>query len=204
MATVSTIDNLRLDTNKKVFIVGKGGSSVNAINLDRSNGYTVCINSSCVLFEEVDFLFMNDHITIENILKHNYELSKVKNIVCPIQLHHKEVVSKYTVFDLKTKLKDFDINLYTFKLHTQKIKSPPNIDNMEFNCLSSAEAALHWFTRIGFRSFEIFGMSSGGEYNDQFTNKNDRGSRRRLKWYKSNIQRCKKILKDTNSEYAFN
>ena len=54
MATVSTIDNLRLDTNKKVFVVGKGGSSVNAINLDRSNGYTVCINSSCVLFEEVD------------------------------------------------------------------------------------------------------------------------------------------------------
>lgn len=204
MATLSTISNLSLDLNKEIIILGKGSSSSLICSYDTSNAYVASLNSSCVVYDKhIDFLFFNDYITIENILKHDYDLNRIKNIVCPIQLHANERVSKYTYQDVISDLIKFNIKVFTFKLQTQTIDSPENIDHNLLRCYSTATAAFHWFTHIGFKQFTTFGISSDAQYNKKFIQKNDKGINRDGNWYNQNISSCLSILKNHDCYYNF-
>lgn len=204
MATLSTISNLSLDLNKEIIILSKGSSSSLIANYDTSNAYVASLNSSCVIYDkDIDFLFFNDFVTIENILKHDYDLNKIKNIVCPIQLHANEQVSNYTYQNVISDLMKFNIKVFTFKLQTQTIDSPKNIDHNLFRCHSTATAAFHWFTHIGFKKFTTFGISADAQYNKKFIQKNDKGVNRDGNWYNKNISSCLCILKKHDCYYNF-
>lgn len=204
MSQVLKSSELSLDLNKEVVVIGKGPSSSLVLDHDTSNSYVASLNSSCVILDKViDFLFFNDFVTIENILKHDYDLNKIKNIVCPIQLHANERVSKYTYTDVLHELHKYQINIFTYRLQTQKINSPSSTDSMFFNCYSTAISAFYWLTHIGFKKFNIFGISKSNEYNNIFKSKKDCGLNRENAWYVNNFKYSVNILKNKSCSYNF-
>lgn len=212
MANLKKVSNSNFDTEKEVLICGKGSSLVKIFDEDLSDKIVVCLNSSSIFFEKVDFLFTTDIERFNSLFEVESNIQKVKNIVCPIQMHEFEVPSRFTYLDVFEKLQKQKVNLFTFCLQSQKMQKPDDdrIDKFTFGpepMYSTYICSLFWLINAGFYKFKVFGVSTDGVYADEFIKngefgKNTRGTKQIPRsWFVSNYNAGVKILKRNNCEF---
>ena len=222
MAKLKKISNSSFDLNKPVIVVGKGPSAekleefLQDKNVD--DFYFCGINTSYEYMPKVDFLAFCDLGVLESLEKNEREnYKKIKNLVCPLVLRgsppgRPEIVvdTELTYEWLNEELRDVDVNIYTFKLHTQHKMLPKDerVDDFPFiNCgnrgkiRSSYHCGLVWLTKVGFKNFHIFGVSKEKEYADFFVKNNDCGNDRDNRWYRKNYRLGESILNYNECSY---
>lgn len=206
MAQLRRISDTSFNIKERVLLCGKGPSSDEAHKALGDKHLIAAINTAVVFFDHVDFLFFNDIETINNIRKYDYDLRKIKNIICPIQLHQNDHPSGLTYLNVLEQLQEHSIDVYTYKLHTQTIPSPECADNDEYrNIISSASTAINWLTSVGFRNFDIYGIDTQGDYSHRFKEQSDCGNTgRNHDWYAMNYKSCIDPLIAKDCQYTFN
>ncbi len=202
---IKRIEEHNFDLEKKIILCGKGETAPFAKSAVDNNSYVACLNTSAKLFSKVNFLFFNDVETVHKIENTEEKFEKIENIIIPIQLHSKEVISNITFEDICKNLDSYNLGIYTYRLHTQKIKNPQNeVDCFKFGpepIYSTYHSALFWLTTCGFRKFEIYGVSKTGKYDSLFKKNNDTGNQRNSTWYDINYRIGLSILNRNNCEY---
>lgn len=215
MARVKKIEDSKFETGKTVVICGKGESVEKVKNANLAGKYVACLNSATVFVENVDFLFVNDIEKLEILLGLEQSIEKILNITVPIQIHKNYSASKITYVEVLDLLKEYDMNLYTYCLHTQRMKNPETdeIDFFRFGpeaIQSVFHTSLFWLIEAGFRNFEIYGVGTSQKYSDVFVKANDfgyiSGTMKNLpkSWHETNYQKGIQILKRNKCQYKFN
>lgn len=194
--------------NKKILLCGKGATSALAPKTKTEDSYVVCLNTSALMFDKVDFLFINDYETIEKLIKADFDFSKLSNLIIPLQLHEKSSISARTYLDVFELLKESNTDIYTYKLHTQTMNFSHD-ERVDHSPLSSGHSqiwstyhsALLWLTALGLREYDIYGVSKDGVYDSFFEKNNDVGEARNLNWYEINYNVGIYILERNNCSY---
>jgi len=201
------------DTSKTVLLCCKGPSSIDAPS-HVDGKYVAVTTSACNLFERCDFLFSNDVEFFET-----GNIDHVDNVIVPLVMHatedgqagiHEDIPIERHVFHQALKNYCEGNNIYTYKLFTQdkserysSMDIHPRGDDVLFPfLLSGYHTALYWLILAGFRSFEIFGVSECGQYNDLTVNKSVPKVARPQDWYESNYQYGIDILDRHNCNYG--
>jgi hypothetical protein len=188
------------NNGKKAVVLAKGPT------LDK---YSFCdddvifsLNTSGFHLQKIDFLVMNDIEALSKIK----QIEKTKNIILPIQLHQKSAASRYTFLDVLQAVKDKDIMLYTYRLHTQNIPNP--ITDFKFDSQgfpypvwSTLQTALNWIILSGFKRVDIYGVSQTSQYNKKFVETNDIGEKRSEHWYQRNYMLAVSMLQKEKIDY---
>jgi len=216
MAKLKKICDSTFQVDKEVVICGKGASLSRIHEIDLKDKLICCLNSATLFVDRVDYLIITDMPRLEFLLEKEQNFEKIKNIIMPIQLHEFQRASKHTYLDALGLLKDKDVNVYTFHLHTQYIKDPETdqIDKIKFGpetIMSTFHVALFWLTYVGFDRFKIFGISKDGTYQEAFNKLGDvhgRGERGELIltppwWFPKNYDNGVKILNRQGAKYDF-
>jgi hypothetical protein len=212
MATLKKISDFDFDTEKEIFICGKGSSLSKIHNENLEDKIIVCLNSSSIFFPRVDFLFTTDIERFDSLFKLESEVEKIKNIVCPIQMHEFEVPSRFTYLDVFERLREHEANLFTFCLPSQKMTNPKDdrVDKFVFGpepIYSTYTCSLFWLINAGFKKFKIFGVSTDGVYAEEFLKngefgKNTLGSKKIPRsWFQANYNTGIKILRRNDCEF---
>ena len=208
MARVKKIKDSKFETEKTVIICGKGESIEKIKNVDLGGKYVACLNSATVFVENVDFLFINDIEKLEMLFKLEQRLQKISNIIVPIQVHKDCKASEITYVEVLDLLKEYDMNLYTYCLYTQKMKNP-DTDEIDFFQFGSEvidsvfHTSLFWLTEVGFRNFEIYGVGTSQKYADVFVEAKDVANMPKS-WHEKNYRKGVKILERNKCQYKFN
>jgi len=207
---IQKLDNHNFDTSKTVVLCCKGPSSIEAPKHTEGK-YVAVTTSACSIFNHCDFLFAND---VEFFQTANVE--HVDNLIVPVVMHvtehgfanvHEHLpVEKHLFHHV---LKDFKQNIYTYRLHTQD-RSPryrsmdisPIGDEFSFDpIISGYQTALHWLTKVGFRNFDIFGVSECGDYNTNTVNKHVPKAARPPSFFQTNYKMGVDILNRFNCNF---
>ena len=209
---IKKLSDHNFDTSKTVLLCCKGPSSIDAPN-HVDGKYVAVTTSACNIFERCDFLFANDVEFFETT-----DIKHVDNVIVPMVMHitqggkagvHEGIPAERHVFHQALK-NHCDRNIYTYKLFTQE-KSPryrdmdidPVGDEFLFPpVLSGYHTALHWLIKAGFRTFDIFGVSACGQYNDRTVNENVPKVPRSTGWYQTNYEMGTTILNTYNCNYS--
>lgn len=213
MAKIKKICDSNFETEKTVIICGKGKTIEKVKTANKANKLIACINSSTIFVENVDFLFINDIERLESLLDIEENPQKIKNLIVPIQPHKNCGPSDVLYTDCVDRVEKLDINVYTYSLHTQRIKNPETeeIDKIRFGpeiIHSTFHTCLFWLIENGFRNFEIYGVSGQPQYADVYTNMTKKevgvfGKPPPDHWFKANKEIGIRLLERSKCHYKF-
>tara|TARA_B100000287_G_C20353523_1_gene670830 strand:- start:71 stop:727 length:657 start_codon:yes stop_codon:yes gene_type:complete len=205
MAKLNKVCNSNFDVERGVILYSKG--TFNSEVIDKSSHpYVASLNTSALLYEDkIDFLFLNDIETIDNVKNAGGNFNNIDNIICPINPHVKSgrEKSNYTYNNILNTLSQVNTTVYTYRLHTQEKEFYIDLnkqDNYRFGRINSVyHTALYWLLLVGFKQFAIYGVSSRGDYQENFIKNQDCGTKRSKAWYTKNYKRGIDIF--TNASY---
>lgn len=213
---IQKLENHNFDTSKTVLLCCKGPSSIEAPH-HAEGKYVAVTTSACQIFNHCDFLFANDVEFFQTA-----KIDHVDRLIVPIVMHATEggVAGVHDHLPVETHLfhhvlKDFNQNVYTYKLHTQDLS--PKYSNMDISplgdtlsfhtegwlhaVLSGYHTALHWLIAAGFRNFDIFGVSECGSYNMETVNTSVPKNTRPDDWFEINYKLGLDILNESSCNF---
>lgn len=194
-----------------MIVSGKGPTSSLAVD-QTDEKYVAVTTSVCNIFPHCDFVISNDAEFLES-----NSLDNVDNLIVPIIIHrtvggragvHDRLpLSEHYFYDI---LKDKgDFGVFTYRLFTQNMSSFKNQSTIEGGddvlfpyLLSGYHTALHWLCLVGFRNFEIYGISETGGYNDETINQQVPKQPRTEGFFRQNYQMGIDILEQNNCRYT--
>lgn len=210
---IKSILTHNFDISKTVVVSGKGPTS--SLAVDQTEGKYVAVTTSvCDIFPRCDFVVSNDAEFLET-----NSLDNIDNLIVPIIIH-RNVGGRAGVHDRLPKsehyfydiLKDKgDFGVFTYRLFTQNMSSFKNESTIEGGddvllpyLLSGYHTALHWLCLVGFRNFEIYGISKNGGYNNETINQKVPKQLRSRAFFEQNYQMGIDILTKNNCNYIIN
>jgi hypothetical protein len=189
------------DVDKSVVICAKGPTFDLFSQYNFDDCYITSLTTTANLIEQnIDFLFFNDIEAFKQIKDETFD--RVSNVVCPLILHENEEPSReYTSGYVRVALEDKDLNIFTYRLHTQQFTFKVDHKEQDSSMLNEGQnhsvldTAISWFISLGFYKFILIGVSDEAEYAEDFGKDKEKAFvEREEDWYQFNFAVTTHIL----------
>ncbi len=217
MAQLKKLTDINLDKNKTAIVCGKGPSisrlSEFLYNKSLKDFYFFSINTAYRLMPKADYISLADLNKLDEMDYDPMVYEDTDNYIIPLVFRHnilpdhpsgRVVESDKTYNYLLEKLKNYNSNIFTYKLFTQdrKVITDTNKQDdflIEY-CRSNIQCCIIWAIKAGLKHFEIFVTSRSREYAKNFIDrKEDNGIPNQ--WFASNYDLTVNILEKNNCTY---